>query len=226
MKKKLSFLLAVCAVSLILFGEAVEPPRNDSAPAGNTTKPKNNEPDIDQIIQSELENINGTTETPADGTAAATDTPSQDTGTTPSAGGEVSDGSKFKIYDNYENAIKSNPNATAIFRLCNLYYRDGLYQRALDLAKTDSSRNVRNLFVVAVSSRLEGDFDQSIQYYNEILAKYPNFPEAHLGLGIAYKSKGEFSKAAQYLRNYNNMRRDDNARRELALLEGIINGTY
>lgn len=237
MKRKIATILLIILASITIIGDPTTPPSGgETAPAGGGTKqpqgttksdpaPKT-ESEIDQIIQSELNNINSgetatttsTTTTPATSTA--------DTGTTPVAGGdEVSDGSKFKVYDNYEKAIHSNPTSGAIFRLCNLYFRDGLYERAMDLAKTDNARDIRNLYVVAVSSRLMGNFDQSIQYYNEILARYPGFPEAHLGLGIAYKAKGDFRRAVEYLKTYNNSRRDENVNRQIALLNNIINGT-
>lgn len=229
MKRKFAMILVIIAASIMLTGEPTEGggDAGTAAPAG--TKPPQAQPagdpgaktenEIDQIIQSELDNINK-------GTAAAPVTQSTvDTGTTPVLGDQASDGSKFKVYDNYEKAIKANPSSGAIFRLCNLYFRDGLYERAMNLAKADNARDVRNLYVVALSSRLMGNFDQSIQYYNEILAKYPGFAEAQLGLGIAYKSKGDFQRAVEHLKNYNNARRDDNVSKEIVLLNSIINGT-
>ena len=229
MKRKFAMILVIIAASIMLTGEPTEGGGDSgtAAPAGGT-KPQaqpagdpgaKTENEIDQIIQSELDNINK-------GTAAAPVTQSTvDTGTTPVLGDQASDGSKFKVYDNYEKAIKANPSSGAIFRLCNLYFRDGLYERAMRLAKVDNAREVRNLYVVALSLRLMGNFDQSIQYYNEILAKYPGFAEAQLGLGIAYKSKGDFQRAVEHLKNYNNARRDDNVSREIVLLNNIINGT-
>ena len=62
--------------------------------------------------------------------------------------------------------------------------------------------DIRNLYVVAIASRLMGNYDQAIDYYNRILAKSPGQAEARLGLGISYKSKGEFNKALDYLKSY------------------------
>ena len=225
MKRRIATVLLIILASIAIVGEQTTPAGGE-APAGGGAKPESQpktENEIDQIIQSELNNINNTDTAAATTTTTATST---DTGTTPTIGREeASDGSKFKVYDNYEKAIKSNPSSGAIFRLCNLYFRDGLYERAMNLAKQDNARDIRNLYVVALSSRLMGNFDQSIQYYNEILARYPNFLEAHLGLGIAYKSKRDFKRAVEYLKTYNNSRRDENVNKEIALLNNIINGT-
>ena len=233
MKRRIATVLLIILASMAIVGEPNAPAGGEapaaggSKPQGGGAKPESQpktENEIDQIIQSELNNINNT-DTAAAATTTTT-TSSVDTGTTPTIGGdEASDGSKFKVYDNYEKAIKTNPSSGAIFRLCNLYFRDGLYERAMNIAKQDNARDIRNLYVVALSSRLMGNFDQSIQYYNEILARYPNYLEAHLGLGIAYKSKRDFKRAVEYLKTYNNSRRDENVNREIALLNNIINGT-
>ncbi|MDR2879236.1 MAG: tetratricopeptide repeat protein [Fusobacteriales bacterium] len=234
MKRRIATVLLIILASISIVGEQTAPAGGETPAAGgganpqsgNGAKPESQaktENEIDQIIQSELNNINNTDT--AETTTTTADS-AVDTGTTPTIGGdEASDGSKFKVYDNYEKAIKTNPSSGAIFRLCNLYFRDGLYERAMNLAKQDNARDIRNLYVVALSSRLMGNFDQSVQYYNEILARYPNFLEAHLGLGIAYKSKRDFKRAVEYLKTYNNSRRDENVNREIVLLNNIINGT-
>ena len=181
MKRRIATVLLIILASIAIVGEQTAPAGGEPPAAGGGAKPQSGggakpesqaktENEIDQIIQSELNNINNT-DTAAT-TTTTTTTSTVDTGTTPTIGGdEASDGSKFKVYDNYEKAIKTNPSSGAIFRLCNLYFRDGLYERALSLAKQDNARDIRNLYVVALSSRLMGNFDQSIQYYNEILAR-------------------------------------------------------
>ena len=136
---------------------------------------------------------------------------------------DVSDGSKFKTYNNYEKALLAKPTPSSIYRLCNVYFKDGLYERAVKLAKKDASKDVRNLFVIAIGSRLYGDFDESINAYNEILALSPGNAEANLGLGIAYKSKGDFSKAINYLQRYLNVRPDAEVSREIGILSEALN---
>ena len=127
----------------------------------------------------------------------------EDTGTAPvTQTDDISDGSKFKTYNSYESAVLAKKNASSIYQLSQLYFKDGLYERAVNLAKKDVSGDIRNLFVVAIGSRLMGYYDQSIDYYNRILATSPNQPEAKLGIGIAYKAKGDFSKALGYLKDY------------------------
>ena len=117
---------------------------------------------------------------------------------------DVSDGSKFVAYDNYERSALATGNSETIYKMAQLYFKDGLYERAVNVSKKDTRGDLRNLFVVAIGSRLIGDYDQSIDYYNRILSKTNN-AEARLGRGIAYKSKGEFNKALNDLRAYANV---------------------
>ena len=117
---------------------------------------------------------------------------------------DVSDGSKFVAYDNYERSALATGNSETIYKMSQLYFKDGLYERAVNVSKKDTRGDLRNLFVVAIGSRLIGDYDQSIDYYNRILSKTNN-AEARLGRGIAYKSKGEFNKALNDLRAYANV---------------------
>ena len=147
----------------------------------------------------------------------------EDTGTAPvTQTDDVSDGSKFKTYNSYESAVLAKKNASSIYQLSQLYFKDGLYERAVNLAKKDVSGDIRNLFVVAIGSRLLGYYDQSIDYYNRILATSPNQTEAKLGIGIAYKAKGEFSKALGYLKDYARSNPSQEVVKEIAELNELI----
>ena len=147
----------------------------------------------------------------------------EDTGTAPvTQTDDISDGSKFKTYNSYESAVLAKKNASSIYQLSQLYFKDGLYERAVNLAKKDVSGDIRNLFVVAIGSRLLGYYDQSIDYYNRILATSPNQTEAKLGIGIAYKAKGEFSKALGYLKDYARSNPSQEVVKEIAELNELI----
>lgn len=147
----------------------------------------------------------------------------QDTGTAPATqSDDVSDGSKFKTYNNYENAALAKQNSNTIYQLSQLYFKDGLYERAVNLSKKDLSGDIRNLYVVAIGSRLMGNYDQAIDYYNRILAVSPNQSEAKLGIGISYKGKGEFSKALGYLREYSRTNSNSEVTKEIAILNELI----
>ena len=178
-----------------------------------------------------------TDNTPDTGTSQATDNTenqevakdpeaapkAEDTGTAPvTQTDDVSDGSKFKTYNSYESAVLAKKNASSIYQLSQLYFKDGLYERAVNLAKKDVSGDIRNLFVVAIGSRLLGYYDQSIDYYNRILATSPNQTEAKLGIGIAYKAKGEFSKALGYLKDYARSNPSQEVVKEIAELNELI----
>lgn len=178
-----------------------------------------------------------TDNTPEDGTSKTTDDgetqeaakdpeaapKAEDTGTAPvTQTDDVSDGSKFKTYNGYESAVLAKKNPSSIYQLSQLYFKDGLYERAVNIAKKDVSGDIRNLFVVAIGSRLLGYYDQSIDYYNRILATSPNQAEAKLGIGIAYKAKGEFSKALGYLKDYVRSNPSQEVVREIAELNELI----
>ena len=178
-----------------------------------------------------------TDNTPEDGTSKTTDDgetqeaakdpeaapKAEDTGTAPvTQTDDVSDGSKFKTYNGYESAVLAKKNPSSIYQLSQLYFKDGLYERAVNIAKKDVSGDIRNLFVVAIGSRLLGYYDQSIDYYNRILATSPNQAEAKLGIGIAYKAKGEFSKALGYLKDYARSNPSQEVVREIAELNELI----
>ncbi len=173
----------------------------------------------------ESDNVNVTV-TDQNGVAIVPGPQVVDSGTIPVTNrDDVSDGSKFKTYDTYEKAIlsSSSPSANSIYGLCNLYFKDGLYERAVTLAKTDRTGDIRNLFVVAIGSRLIGDNDVSIEYYNRILSKSPNNLEANLGIGVAYKQKGDFKNAISYLQKYANQTSDPEVRRDIRVLTDAIN---
>ena len=184
----------------------------------NNTQNSNTQKEIDSIIADAL---GGDQVQPGSETVPAV--PGTDTGTLPVGVTEdVSDGSKFKSYNEYEKAALAKKNASTIYQLSQLYFKDGLYERAQNLAKKDTSGDIRNLYVVAIASRLTGNYDQSIDYYNRILAKSPGQAEARLGIGIAYKSKGEYNKALDYLKSYANSNPNKEVSKAINELNEII----
>lgn len=134
---------------------------------------------------------------------------------------DVSDGSKFVAYDNYERSALATGNSETIYKMAQLYFKDGLFERAVNVSKRDTRGDLRNLFVVAIGSRLIGDYDQSIDYYNRILSRTNN-AEARLGRGIAYKSKGEFNKALNDLRAYANVNPTAEVRTTIEEINSIL----
>ena len=114
-----------------------------------------------------------------------------DTGTMPATQTEdISTEAKYNSYANYENATLAKKSSSATFRMAQLYFRDGLYEKAVNLALKDE-----------------------------------NQAEAKLGIGIAYKSKGDFSKALGYLKDYNSKHSDDEVKKEIAVLNEILAGS-
>ena len=149
-----------------------------------------------------------------------------DTGTMPATQTEdISTEAKYNSYANYENATLAKKSSSATFRMAQLYFRDGLYEKAVNLALKDEAPDIPVMYVIAIGSRLMGNNEQSIDYYTRILSQDSNQTEAKLGIGIAYKSKGDFSKALGYLREYNSKYSDEEVKKEIAVLNEILAGS-
>ena len=150
----------------------------------------------------------------------------RDTGTMPATQTEdISTEAKYNSYANYENATLAKKSSSATFRMAELYFRDGLYEKAVNLALKDENPDIPVMYVIAIGSRLMGNNDRSIDYYARILSQDENQAEAKLGIGIAYKSKGDFSKALGYLRDYNSTHADDEVKKEITILNEILAGS-
>ena len=150
----------------------------------------------------------------------------RDTGTMPATQTEdISTEAKYNSYANYENATLAKKSSSATFRMAQLYFRDGLYEKAVNLALKDENPDIPVMYVIAIGSRLMGNNDRSIDYYARILSQDENQAEAKLGIGIAYKSKGDFSKALGYLREYNSKYSDDEVKKEITILNEILAGS-
>ena len=150
----------------------------------------------------------------------------RDTGTMPATQTEDrSTEAKYNSYANYENATLAKKSSSATFRMAQLYFRDGLYEKAVNLALKDENPDIPVMYVIAIGSRLMGNNDRSIDYYARILSQDENQAEAKLGIGIAYKSKGDFSKALGYLRDYNSTHADDEVKKEITILNEILAGS-
>ena len=150
----------------------------------------------------------------------------RDTGTMPATQTEdISTEAKYNSYANYENATLAKKSSSATFRMAQLYFRDGLYEKAVNLALKDENPDIPVMYVIAIGSRLMGNNDRSIDYYARILSQDENQAEAKLGIGIAYKSKGDFSKALGYLRDYNSTHADYEVKKEITILNEILAGS-
>jgi len=63
------------------------------------------------------------------------------------------------------------------------------------LFKPTFSQNADEYFNKANSMLVSGDFQQAINFYNLAIKQNPNFSEAYLGLGMAYKELGKYNDA-------------------------------
>ena len=223
MKKKIMILSILILGSVVMVRESLAEKANEvqKETESTTVNPGGKKTDNTPDTGTSQATDNGETQEAAKDPEAAPK--AEDTGTAPvTQTDDVSDGSKFKTYNGYESAVLAKKNPSSIYQLSQLYFKDGLYERAVNIAKKDVSGDIRNLFVVAIGSRLLGYYDQSIDYYNRILATSPNQAEAKLGIGIAYKAKGEFSKALGYLKDYARSNPSQEVVREIAELNELI----
>lgn len=223
MKKKIIILSILILGSFVMVKESLAEKANEvqKETESTTANPGGKKTDNTPEAGTPKTTDNGETQEAAKDPEAAPK--AEDTGTAPvTQTDDVSDGSKFKTYNGYESAVLAKKNPSSIYQLSQLYFKDGLYERAVNIAKKDVSGDIRNLFVVAIGSRLLGYYDQSIDYYNRILATSPNQAEAKLGIGIAYKAKGEFSKALGYLKDYARSNPSQEVVREIAELNELI----
>ena len=146
-----------------------------------------------------------------------------DSGTMPATQTEdISTEAKYDSYANYENATLAKKSSSATFRMAQLYFRDGLYEKAVNLALKDEAPDIPVMYVIAIGSRLMGNNEQSIDYYSRILSQDNNQAEAKLGMGIAYKSKGEFSKALGYLKDYARINPSQEVVKQISELNELI----
>ncbi len=223
MKKKIMILSILILGSFVTVKESLAEKANEVQKETESTTANPGGTKTDNTPEAGTSKItdNGETQEAAKDPEAAPK--AEDTGTAPvTQTDDISDGSKFKTYNGYESAVLAKKNPSSIYQLSQLYFKDGLYERAVNIAKKDVSGDIRNLFVVAIGSRLLGYYDQSIDYYNRILATSPNQAEAKLGIGIAYKAKGEFSKALGYLKDYARSNPSQEVVREIAELNELI----
>ena len=143
MKKKIIMLLLIVLGSIAMVRESLAE-KTEEVQEKTTVNPSDDSSEAG--TQSATDNNNSESpETEKDPSAAPK---AEDTGTAPvTQTDDVSDGSKFKTYNSYENAVLAKKNASSIYQLSQLYFKDGLYERAVNLAKKDVSGDIRNLFV-------------------------------------------------------------------------------
>ena len=134
---------------------------------------------------------------------------------------EISDGSKFSKYSEYEKQILSTSNSDAINQLALLYIRENLYESAMKLAMKDKNKDPRNMYLAATAARMIGKYDTAIDLYSKVLSKNSGHSKSILGLAMAYKGKGQYKQALKYLRQYSNYDSSDRIVNEIQVLESL-----
>lgn len=123
-------------------------------------------------------------------------------GTISLAGDQINDRNYFSNLESLEKeAIKGNDEEN-INKLMQVYIKSSLFEKAMKLGL--KSKDLRNIYLSALTARLTGHYDISISQYNKILNQNPNHLESLLGIGLAYRGKKEYTAAVKFLNQYLN----------------------
>lgn len=104
------------------------------------------------------------------------------------------DGDTLRAEAQYLLAIEqASESGEAHFRLGEIHLDRKHYRKAIAYFGSALSLGYREPLVfveLAFAFRGRGDLDGAIRTYREFIGSYPDFPEAHLGLGGLYDAKG------------------------------------
>src|SRR5438477_329428 len=76
-----------------------------------------------------------------------------------------------------------------------------------------SCSTLRDMYESAVDSYNKGQYDQAIGIYEQIIKEMPQFPNAYIGLGLAYFAGNQREKALEVITQLKDMGQDDFANR-------------
>lgn len=132
---------------------------------------------------------------------------------------------KDKMYENYELYLEKDQykDSKFIFILGETYFKDKLYEKAMDIFQKDKSEELKNIYGLALCSRFLGYYKKSIRYYKKCIDKNYDFAEAYLGIALAYRQNGDFNNSASYFEDYLSRKKDHEAYLALAELYFLMN---
>lgn len=113
-----------------------------------------------------------------------------------------------KALDDHLNAY--GRDADLIFLLGNQYFKMGKYEKAFKVFSRGNT--TKNYFGAATTSRLMGDYEVALEYYNRIGKGTDKkmSGEFYLGRGLAYRGLQNYQNAISDLRQYLNYSRSEN----------------
>lgn len=137
----------------------------------------------------------------------------------------ISDRKKFEEYGEYEKKVVSTNNSEAIYNLAKLYIKDGLYERAMNLALKDRHKDIRNIYIAATSARMLGYYDKSIKLYKQVLSNNPNHAKSLLGTAVAYKGKNDIKQALKYMTSYSKYDNSNEIMNDIYLMQEALSNS-
>ncbi|MGF6905824.1 tetratricopeptide repeat protein [Fusobacterium sp. PH5-44] len=109
-----------------------------------------------------------------------------------------------------EHLNNYNRDGNLIFLLGNQYFKMGKYEKAFRVFSRGTGN--KNYFGAATTSRLMGDYEVALDYYNKIdkVTDKRMLGEVYLGRGLAHRGMQSYQNAINDLRKYLNYSRSEN----------------
>lgn len=93
-------------------------------------------------------------------------------------------------------------DSEALFATGDQYFKNGLYEAALNTFEKDNKDYYKNLFGAATCARFLGFHAKAIEYYKRLISVKPDLSEAYLGIGISYQLSSNFDSAIANFKKY------------------------
>ena len=109
------------------------------------------------------------------------------------------------VYETVLREVKANPdNVRAIYHLANLYYRDGLYEKAVETYRKVISKKRTGGFVymrLGTSLNQLHRYEEALAAFQQAIPKLSDPAVAYNNMGITYGKLGRYQEEIAALRN-------------------------
>lgn len=107
----------------------------------------------------------------------------------------------YELFEEYLKVIEYQ-DSEKVFILGDTYFKDGYYEKAMNIFTKDVTLEIRNMFGAATTMRFLGKYRQSERYYTMILGDFPEYYEAYIGRASARQMQGKGDLAVSDLEEY------------------------